>query len=442
MTDQLTIEYRRLDAVAASRWRRNPKLHDIGAIVESIRRHGFIDPPGWDSTLNGGVGGLLYGNGRDEALEWMHAQGDKPPRGIQVDSDGMWLVPVKVGVDQVSEVEAEAAAIAHNNLSLSGGDFTPFDMARMWDASYTDILAGLATADALPITVDGDALDALLAGINQVEPGAGGDEFDPTPQDGLTRTQSGDLWQIGPHRLLVGDCTDPANVERLMGGERADVSLCDLPYGSTGCVWDAVIPFDELWGMYAEHTADDAAIVLTASQPFTSALIASRFDWFKHCWVWNKKLSGNFLLADRQPLKIHEDVCVFSRGNYTYSPQMWQGVKRLKGGNGRSKLWGMALTGNINDSYYPVSIIEIGNTDRTNIEHPTQKPVELFEYLLDTYSKSRDNVLDNAMGSGTTLIAAHRTGRRCYGMEISSKFADVILRRAEAEGLTCERITE
>lgn len=162
MSDELTIEYRRLDEVTALRWGRNPKLHDLGALADSIRRHGMIDPPGWDRNLNGGYGGLLYGNGRDEALEWMHAQGEAPPRGVKVDSDGMWLIPVKVGVDQTSEAEAEAAAIAHNNLVLSGGNFTAFDMSKLWGDGYTDVLASLATSDALPITVDGDALDGLL----------------------------------------------------------------------------------------------------------------------------------------------------------------------------------------------------------------------------------------------------------------------------------------
>lgn len=159
--DGLTIKYMRLDEVAKLRWQKNPKRHDIGAIVESIRRHGFVDPPKLDATL----GALVYGNGRDEALEWMHAQGDEPPRGILVADDGMWLMPVKVGVDAATEQEAEALAIAHNNLTMSGGDFTPWDMARMWDRdAYAALLTELAQRDALPVTVDGDALDALLRG--------------------------------------------------------------------------------------------------------------------------------------------------------------------------------------------------------------------------------------------------------------------------------------
>ncbi len=187
MSDEIRIEYHRLDAVA--RWARNPKRHDIGAIVESIRRYGMVDPPKYDAAL----GALVYGNGRDEALEWMHAQGDRPPRGVRVDSDGMWLIPVKVGIDQDTPEQAEALALDHNNLSLSGGDFTAYDMARMWGEGYTDILAGLATADALPITVDGDALDVLLAGaandllVDAPEPGSGRDaeDFHECPKCGF-----------------------------------------------------------------------------------------------------------------------------------------------------------------------------------------------------------------------------------------------------------------
>lgn len=162
MSEEIRIEYRRLDEIAQLRWNRNPKKHDIGALAESIRRYGFIDPPKIDMALNGGAGGLVYGNGRDEALEWMHAQGEKPPRGIRIDNDGMWLMPVKVGVDAASSEEAEAAAIDHNNLTLAGGEFTAVDMSRLWTDEYTDILADLAKLDMLPISVDGDDLDVLL----------------------------------------------------------------------------------------------------------------------------------------------------------------------------------------------------------------------------------------------------------------------------------------
>jgi site-specific DNA-methyltransferase (adenine-specific) len=397
--------------------RGTPRGH--GIIEHSIRKHGA-----GRSGLAANDGTMIAGS---QTLEEMAALGIKI-KPVHTTGDE-WVVVIRDDVEAGSE-QAALMALEDNRAAQLGIDFDPAVLAELKEEID---LGGLFSTD---------ELSELLAGVGEPpDIGGGGDDFDEPPTvDGPTRTAVGDLWQIGPHRLIVGDCTDPLVVERLMGGERADAVVCDLPYGSTGCAWDTVIPFDDLWGMYTEHTGDDAAIVLTASQPFTSALIAGRFDWFRHCWVWNKKLSGNFLLADRQPLKIHEDVCVFSRGKYAYNPQMRQGVRRLKGGNGKSKLWDMGLTGRVNDTYYPVSIIEIGNTDRVGIDHPTQKPLELFEYLLLTYSNRGDLVLDNTIGSGTTLAAAHSTGRRCFGVELLPKWADTCLRRAEAAGLTCTRV--
>lgn len=139
-------------------WDRNPKRHDIGALVQAIRRYGFRDAVAYDAAL----GALVYGNGRAEALMWMKAQGEKPPRGVGVNADGEWCMPVAFGVDAESKAQAEAFGVDHNNLTLAGGDYTAADMARLWDADYTDLLEVLAEADALPETVSGDDLDALL----------------------------------------------------------------------------------------------------------------------------------------------------------------------------------------------------------------------------------------------------------------------------------------
>lgn len=159
MTDLLRIEYVPLSQVR--RWDRNPKKHDIGALVTAIERYGFVDPPKFDPTLNNGEGGLVYGNGRDEALEWMKAQKKKLPRGIAVSGDE-WCMPIVFGVDAASQTVAEALAIDHNNLTMAGGEYTAVDMLRMWTGDYTDILKGLAKSDELPLTVDGDDLDLLL----------------------------------------------------------------------------------------------------------------------------------------------------------------------------------------------------------------------------------------------------------------------------------------
>lgn len=423
MTDTLTIRYMRLDDAAKLRWRKNPKLHDIGAIVESIRRYGFIDPPGFDATL----GAFTYGNGRDEALEWMYAQGEPLPRGILVADDGMWLMPVKVGLDQATAEQAEALALDHNNLTLSGGPFTAYDMARMWGEGYTEILASLATADALPITVDGDALDGLLAELSTPEPGAGGDEFDTTPEDGPTRTQPGDLWIIGgTHRLLVGDCTDPANVERLMQGERARGAILDPPYGmrldtdfsamenkdSKDRSFSRGNKYDTVEGDDQDYDASPVALLLKS--------VDEQF-WFGADYysatLGDTMHGGAWLVWDKRDEGALDDMfgscfeLIWSRRKHK------RDILRCR--------W----AGPFGTEHEKIR-------ERT---HPNQKPVRLYEDLMGRYLPAGAIVIDLYAGSGVTLTAAHSTGRRAYLCELLPKYADVILRRAEAEGLECVR---
>lgn len=162
--DLLRLEYVPLSQVVL--WERNPKQHDVGAIAESIRRHGFKDPLKYEPALNDGQGGIVEGGGRGIALQMMHGQeSDDPPRGIDVLKDtGEWAVPVLFGVDAGSEAAAEAYGVDHNNLTYAGAEgATPWDLMRMWDEeSYLALLKGLAVEDVLPVSVDGDDLDRLL----------------------------------------------------------------------------------------------------------------------------------------------------------------------------------------------------------------------------------------------------------------------------------------
>jgi len=164
--------------------------------------------------------------------------------------------------------------------------------------------------------------------------------------------------------------------------------------------------------------------VMTASQPFTTDLINSNRADFKYCWVWDKVIQGNFLLAKYQPMKIHEDIVIFGEGKY--NPQMKKGKLRLTGG-GKSKLWNMEMTKRLNDSYFPQSIITISNAKRGI--HPTEKPKRLFSYLLQTYSNKSDTILDPFMGSGTTGVACKELGRNFIGIEISEKYFKIAERR-------------
>ena len=216
-----------------------------------------------------------------------------------------------------------------------------------------------------------------------------------------------------------------------------DMILCDLPYGTTSCKWDAIIPFEPLWEQYERVIKDNGAIVLTASQPFTTKLINSNIGNFKYSWVWNKKNSSTALLAKIQPLRIHEDIIVFYKKKPTYNPQMTKGKPRkdFKKNVSNGEAFNNAIVSRVYDNseglYYPKSILEISNANQRNRLHPTQKPVALFEYLIKTYTNEGETVLDNCMGSGTTAVACLNTNRNYIGFELDKNYYKVILDRIE-----------
>jgi len=219
--------------------------------------------------------------------------------------------------------------------------------------------------------------------------------------------------------LHLGDCL---GVMKEIPDKSVDAIICDLPYGTTACKWDSVIPFEPLWAQYKRIIKDNGAIVLFASQPFTSALVMSNTKWFKYKWIWNKRKAGNIFLAKYQPMKIHEDIVVFSNGSCNYYPIMEQRekVKTSKNyGTGES----MGGSKEKEDKVYtythknPVSIIDVSNASQKGKVHPTQKPVDLLEYLVKTYTNQGDTVLDNCMGSGTTGVACKNLNRKFIGIE-------------------------
>ena len=241
----------------------------------------------------------------------------------------------------------------------------------------------------------------------------------------------------------LGDCLE---LMKDIPSGSIDMILCDLPYGTTACKWDTVIPFEPLWEQYWRIAKPNAAIVLTASQPFTTKLIASQIDRFAFSWVWNKKFGGNFVQAKRQPIKIHEDICVFQREGKQpqYFPQMTIRDRPIKAGKvelqpnsavpNASGKEAIALVKNkIYDKKYPVSIIDISSREYQRGLHPTQKPVALFEYLIKTYTNPGETVMDNCAGSGTTAIAAERTGRRWLCMEKDRTYYNAAIRRVANE---------
>ena len=234
--------------------------------------------------------------------------------------------------------------------------------------------------------------------------------------------------------LIQGDCLE--KMKDIPDGS-IDMILCDLPYGTTACKWDTIIPFEPLWEQYKRIIKDNGAIVLTASQPFTSALVMSNIKMFKYCWVWNKAKAANYVNAKKQPLKIHEDIAVFCKGN-NYNPQKTIGKFRKKGGYTVNREVAVAQnpTVSFNDTYYPKSILNFsvaGNKDSTL--HPTQKPVALFEYLIKTYTNEGDLVLDNCMGSGTTGVACVNLNRDFIGIEKDENYFKIAEQRINARTL-------
>jgi DNA modification methylase len=231
--------------------------------------------------------------------------------------------------------------------------------------------------------------------------------------------------------ILHGDCLE---VLKLISDKSIDAIITDPPYGTTVCKWDNIIPFDLMWEQLNRIIKPNGAIVLFGSQPFTSALIMSNVKNFKYNLVWNKKLAGNFLNAKNQHLKIHEDICIFSCGKLNYYPIMIKGKARLKGSNKQSNNYGVfgkhERILKFNDEYFPKSIIEFSNAKRGGL-HPTQKPVSLIEYLIKTYTKENETILDFTMGSGTTGVACKNLDRKFLGIEKDGIYFKLAKKRIE-----------
>lgn len=242
-----------------------------------------------------------------------------------------------------------------------------------------------------------------------------------------------------PYSLHLGDCLE---VMKTIPDRSIDLILCDLPYGTTACAWDSVIPFAPLWDHYRRIISPTGAIVLTGSQPFTSALVMSNPAWFKYSWVWEKNRASGHVHAKNKPMKKHEDVCVFSPGNtlhasqsskrMTYNPQglieLAAPVTRKRNDAGddavMAKRQSHKPTAQTHGGY-PTSIIKFDIPMNDIRFHPTQKPVDLMEYLVRTYTNEGDTVLDNCMGSGTTGVACMNLKRNFIGIELEQAYFDI-----------------
>lgn len=265
------------------------------------------------------------------------------------------------------------------------------------------------------------------------------------------------------NKVIKGDCLE---VMKDIPDKSIDMILCDLPYGTTACKWDTIIPFEPLWKQYKRIIKDNGAIVLFGSQPFTSKLILSNINNFKYEWIWEKQKASNFMGAKYQPLKYHENILVFSNNTHNFYPQRYKVLefediknmdnKLLKdvfenkeydryGKVDRRKTINNPITNkehignniirirNEDDGYrYPKSVLKINKEINTNL-HPTQKPVALMEYLIKTYTNENELVLDNCMGSGTTGVACKNLNRNFIGIELDEHYFNIAKERIEKE---------
>ena len=231
-------------------------------------------------------------------------------------------------------------------------------------------------------------------------------------------------------KLLHGDCLEKM---KDISDKSIDMILCDLPYGTTACKWDVIIPFEPLWAQYKRIIKDRGAIVLFGSEPFSSHLRMSNIKNYKYDWIWNKTTFANQMCAKFQPLKIQENISVFSKKKHIYHPQGLIEINKItkqgskitdnNGGGVRKTEYFQQYTN------YPKNILEF-KRDLPNV-HPTQKPVALMEYLIKTYTLEGETVLDNCMGSGSTGVACINTKRNFIGIEKDDKYFEIAKKRIE-----------
>ena len=236
----------------------------------------------------------------------------------------------------------------------------------------------------------------------------------------------------------LGDCLE---LMPLIADESIDAIICDLPYGTTACKWDTIIPFDKLWEQYERIIKPNGAIVLTANQPFTSSLIMSNPKLFRYEWIWEKSRPTGFPMAKHRPMKNHETIVVFSKLPATYTPSGFmkyypQGVEEcdriIKRTNKHKTVTNGGDLGNEIHSTqkgFPKTILKIKNTNNDSKNHPTEKPVELMEYLIRTYTNENEVVLDNTAGSFTTAIACLQTNRKYIVMEKEQEYYNIGIKR-------------
>ena len=236
-------------------------------------------------------------------------------------------------------------------------------------------------------------------------------------------------------KIYLGDCLE---LMKEIPDKSIDCIICDLPYGTTACAWDSIIPFDKLWAEYKRIRKPNAPILLFGSEPFSTMIRMSNLSEFRYDWIWEKSQGANFVHAKIKPLKIHETISVFYGDIKTiYNPQGLRPCHKVKSNS--AKFGTNIRDWNHADEYvqewenYPTSILRYSNPAGRERFHPTQKPVELIRYLVRTYTNEGDLVLDNCIGSGTTAVACIKEKRHFIGMELNKEYYDIACKRVKNE---------
>lgn len=230
--------------------------------------------------------------------------------------------------------------------------------------------------------------------------------------------------------LWNGDCLE---LMKNIPDKSIDCIICDPPYGTTACKWDSVIPFDRLWEQYNRIIKDNGAIVLFGTEPFSTELRHSNLEMYKYDWIWDKVKPNGHLVAKHRPMQRNENISVFGKGKINYYPIMVERDKPKKSKEySRTEIMGGNTTDNKGKTLnkkYPQNILVYSNAYQKNKLHPTQKPVELLEYLIKTYTQEGEVVLDNTMGSGSTGIACVNTNRKFIGIELDDTYYEIAKNR-------------
>lgn len=392
---------------------RNIRQGDFGAIQESVEANGFYGRV----VANRRTNHILAGNHRYHVAK----------------SLGFDTLPVEwVDVDADAELRI---LLADNRTNDLASNHEPALAALLAELSATD--RGLAGTG-----YDGDALDELIASLafNKPEPGGGGDDFDATPQDGETRVQTGELWRVGPHRLMCGDSTKVDDVGRLMVGEKSEMVWTDPPYGvSVGDknkFLNSIARSNRVEENLENDTLPEPELVEMLRGAFANAAEHGTAGgaWYVAAPAGPLHILFGLILKE---MGIYRQTLIWVKHNATFAPlgvdYHWRHEPIFYG-------W---LPGAGHRSYGGRQQDTVWEIDRPQAspEHPTMKPLELVTRAIENSSQPGELVYDAFLGSGTTLIAAQRTGRRCYGCELSPAYCDVILARAEAEGIApIERI--